>query len=262
MNHPKVKETKITRKMRMATAGAPPAAAIIKKAQQLLGLDIIHVYGLTETTPFILYCEWKEYFNSLSEDEQATIKARQGVEMIFNGETKVVRPNGEEVEWNGEELGEIVARGNTVMKGYYKDPEKTNEEIVNGWFHTGDLAVVHPDGYIEIRDRAKDIIISGGENISSTEVEGVLYKHPAVLECAVVAVPDEKWGEVPKAVIVLQEGAEVTEQEIITYCRDNMARFKAPKSVEFVDALPKTATGKIQKFKLREKYWQGAKRVN
>ncbi|NCU18219.1 long-chain-fatty-acid--CoA ligase [Pallidibacillus pasinlerensis] len=262
MNHPKVKETKITRKMRMATAGAPPAAAIIKKAQQLLGLDIIHVYGLTETTPFILYCEWKEVFNSLSEDEQATIKARQGVEMIFNGETKVVRPNGEEVEWNGEEVGEIVARGNTVMKGYYKDPEKTNEEIVDGWFHTGDLAVVHPDGYIEIRDRAKDIIISGGENISSTEVESGLYKHPAVLECAVVAVPDEKWGEVPKAVIVLQEGAEVTEQEIITYCRDNMAHFKAPKSVEFVDALPKTATGKIQKFKLREKNWKGAKRVN
>ena len=163
---------------------------------------------------------------------------------------------------NGKELGEIVTRGNVVMKGYYKDPEKTKEAIVDGWFHTGDLAVVHPDGYIEIRDRSKDIIISGGENISSTEVEGVLYKHPAILECAVIAVPDEKWGEVPKAIVVLHESAEVTEKEIIDYCRDNMAHFKAPKSVEFVEALPKTATGKIQKFRLREKYWQGVKRVN
>ncbi|MCU9595418.1 long-chain-fatty-acid--CoA ligase [Caldibacillus thermolactis] len=262
MNHPKVKETNVTTKPRMATAGAPPAAAIIKKAQQLLNLEIIHVYGLTETTPFILYCEWKEEYQGLSEDEQANLKARQGIEMAFNGETKVVRPNGEEVEWNGKELGEIVTRGNVVMKGYYKDPEKTKEAIVDGWFHTGDLAVVHPDGYIEIRDRSKDIIISGGENISSTEVEGVLYKHPAILECAVIAVPDEKWGEVPKAIVVLHESAEVTEKEIIDYCRDNMAHFKAPKSVEFVEALPKTATGKIQKFRLREKYWQGVKRVN
>ena len=204
----------------------------------------------------------EEEYQGLSEDEQANLKARQGIEMAFNGETKVVRPNGEEVEWNGKELGEIVTRGNVVMKGYYKDPEKTKEAIVDGWFHTGDLAVVHPDGYIEICDRSKDIIISGGENISSTEVEGVLYKHPAILECAVIAVPDEKWGEVPKAIVVLHESAEVTEKEIIDYCRDNMAHFKAPKSVEFVEALPKTATGKIQKFRLREKYWQGVKRVN
>ncbi len=246
----------------MAVAGSPPAAALIQKAQDILNLDIIHVYGLTETSPFILYCEWKRSFENKNLEEQSTIKARQGIELIFNGETKVIRPNGEEVAWDGHELGEIVARGNVVMEGYYKDPDKTREAIVDGWFHTGDLAVTHPDGYIEIRDRAKDIIISGGENISSTEVEGVLYRHPAVLEVAVIAVPDEKWGEVPKAIIVLQPGATVTEQEIIDYCRDNMAHFKAPKSVDFVESLPKTATGKLQKYRLRQMYWQSSKNVN
>lgn len=262
VNDPKAKKTKITTNPRMATAGSPPAAALIQKAQEFLGLDIMHVYGLTETSPFILYCEWKKAFDFKSMDDQATIKARQGIELAFNGETKVIRPTGDEVHWDGEELGEIVTRGNVVMKGYYKDPVKTEEAIKDGWFHTGDLAVTHPDGYIEIRDRAKDLIISGGENISSTEVEGVLYKHPDVLEVAVIAVPNEKWGEVPKAVIVLQTDANVTEQEIIDYCRDNMAHFKAPKIVEFVEDLPKTATGKLQKFRLREMHWGSAKKVN
>ncbi len=165
-----------------------------------------------------------------------------------------------EVEWNGEEIGEIVTRGNVVMKGYYKQPEETARAIRKGWFHTGDLAVVHPDGYIEILDRLKDMIISGGENISSTEVEGVIYQHPAVLEAAVIGVPDEKWGEVPKALVVLKEGDSLTEEELIRFCRDRMAHFKAPKSVEFVDSLPRTATGKLQKFKLREKYWRGRER--
>ena len=195
-------------------------------------------------------------------DEQASIKARQGIELVFNGETKVVQPDGEEVAWDGEELGEIITRGNVVMDGYYKDPVRTAEAIKDGWFHTGDLAVTYPDGYIEIRDRAKDLIISGGENISSTEVEGVLYKHPDVLEVAVIAVPDEKWGEVPMAIIVLQPNVNVTEGEIIEYCRDNMAHFKAPKVIEFVDALPKTATGKLQKYRLRQTYWKGSKKVN
>lgn len=262
VNHPAAKEINIKTSPRMAVAGSPPAAALIQKAQDILNLDIIHVYGLTETSPFILYCEWKRSFENKNLEEQSTIKARQGIELIFNGETKVIRPNGEEVAWDGQELGEIVARGNVVMEGYYKDPDKTREAIVDGWFHTGDLAVTHPDGYIEIRDRAKDIIISGGENISSTEVEGVLYRHPAVLEVAVIAVPDEKWGEVPKAIIVLQPGATVTEQEIIDYCRDNMAHFKAPKSVDFVESLPKTATGKLQKYRLRQMYWQSSKNVN
>ncbi|RLL46810.1 long-chain-fatty-acid--CoA ligase [Oceanobacillus piezotolerans] len=262
VNHPYSKEAIITTNPRMGTAGSPPAAALIQKAQDLLGLNMIHVYGLTETAPFILYCEWKNEFDAKTADEQATIKARQGIELAFNGETKVVRPDGKEVEWDGKELGEIVTRGNVVMKGYYKDPERTEEALKDGWFHTGDLAVTYPDGYIEIRDRAKDLIISGGENISSTEVEGVLYKHPDVLEVAVIAIPDEKWGEVPKAIIVLKPDAMVTEQEIISYCRDNMAHFKAPKSVAFVEDLPKTATGKLQKFRLREMYWDGAKKVN
>ncbi|QIZ09415.1 long-chain-fatty-acid--CoA ligase [Priestia megaterium] len=262
VNEPKAKEIKITTNPRMATAGAPPAAALIHKAQEILGLNMIHVYGLTETSPFILYCEWKKEFDAMTADEQAAIKARQGIELAFNGETKVVHQDGEEVAWDGEELGEIITRGNVVMAGYYKDPITTAAAIRGGWFHTGDLAVTHPDGFIEIRDRAKDLIISGGENISSTEVEGVLYKHPAVLETAVIAIPDEKWGEVPKAIIVLKPEAKVTEDEIIQFCRSELAHFKGPKSVEFVEALPKTATGKLQKFRLREMYWTGPKRVN
>ncbi|WP_066256153.1 long-chain-fatty-acid--CoA ligase [Neobacillus drentensis] len=262
VNEPKAKEIKMQTNPRMATAGAPPAAALIHKAQEILGLNMIHVYGLTETSPFILYCEWKKEFDGKTADEQAVIKARQGIELAFNGETKVVHQDGEEVAWNGEELGEIITRGNVVMSGYYKDPITTAAAIRDGWFHTGDLAVTHPDGFIEIRDRAKDLIISGGENISSTEVEGVLYKHPAVLETAVIAIPDEKWGEVAKAIIVLQPDSKVTEEEIIQFCRSELAHFKAPKAVEFVDALPKTATGKLQKFRLREMYWTGPKRVN
>jgi fatty-acyl-CoA synthase len=262
VNEPKAKEIKMQTNPRMATAGAPPAAALIHKAQEILGLNMIHVYGLTETSPFILYCEWKKEFDGKTADEQAAIKARQGIELAFNGETKVVHQDGEEVAWNGDELGEIITRGNVVMSGYYKDPITTAAAIRDGWFHTGDLAVTHPDGFIEIRDRAKDLIISGGENISSTEVEGVLYKHPAVLETAVIAVPDEKWGEVAKAIIVLQPDSKVTEEEIIQFCRSELAHFKAPKAVEFVGALPKTATGKLQKFRLREMYWTGPKRVN
>lgn len=193
---------------------------------------------------------------------QAEIKARQGIELAFNGETKVVnQEDRQEVAWN-EELGEIITRFNVVMNGYYKDPEKTAEAIKDGWFYTGDLAVTYPDGYIEIQDRIKDMIISGGENISSTEIEGLLYKHPDVMEVAVIAVPDEKWGEVPKAIIVLQPGAQVDEQQMIAYARSKMAHFKAPKSVGFVDALPKTATGKLQKFRLQEMYWNNSKKVN
>lgn len=262
VNDPKAKETNIKMRPRMATAGAPPAAALIHKAQDILGLNMIHVYGLTETSPFILYNEWKDEFESKSLDEQATIKARQGIELVFNGETKVVNQDGEEVVWDGKELGEIITRGNVVMDGYYKDPEKTAEAIRGGWFYTGDLAVTYPDGYIEIQDRAKDLIISGGENISSTEVEGVLYKHPDVLEVAVIAVPDEKWGETPKAIIVLHSNANVTEEEVINYCRSQMAHFKAPRLVEFVESLPKTATGKLQKYRLREIHWKGSKKVN
>jgi fatty-acyl-CoA synthase len=168
-----------------------------------------------------------------------------------------------EVPMNGKTVGEIVARGNNVMEGYYKQPDETAKAMRGGWFHTGDLAVVHADGYIEIVDRMKDVIISGGENISSVEVEAMLYEHPAVLEAAVVGVPDDNWGEVAKALVVLKPGQQASEQELINFCRERMAHFKAPKSVEFVEVLPKTATGKIQKFALHERYWQGQeKRVH
>ncbi|AOH54854.1 o-succinylbenzoate--CoA ligase [Peribacillus muralis] len=262
VNDPKAKQTEIKVRPRMATAGAPPSAALIHKAEEILGLNMIHVYGLTETSPFILYNEWKDDFEAKTADEQAMIKARQGIELVFNGETMVVNQAGVEVAWDGRELGEIITRGNVVMEGYYKDPEKTAEAIRDGWFYSGDLAVTHPDGYIEIQDRAKDLIISGGENISSTEIEGILYKHPDVLEVAVIAVPHDKWGETPKAIIVLKDDAYVKESEIITFCRSRMAHFKAPTSVEFVEALPKTATGKLQKYRLRESHWKGSKKVN
>ena len=262
VNEPKAKEVKIPTNPRMATAGAPPAAALIGKAQEILGLNMIHMYGLTETSPFILYSEWRKEFDSKTADEQATIKARQGIELAFNGETKVLNPESEEVAWDGEEIGEIVTRGNVVMAGYYKNPSQTAAAVKNGWFYTGDLAVTYPDGYIEIQDRIKDMIISGGENISSTEIEGVLYNHPDILEVAVIAVPDEKWGEVPQAIIVLHSDRELTEKEVVDYCRENMAHFKAPKAVVFVESLPKTATGKLQKFRLREMYWTGPKKVN
>lgn len=262
VNEPAAKEANITTEPRMGTAGAPPAAALIQKAQEILGLNMIHVYGLTETSPFILYCEWNKALQEKSPTEQATIKARQGIELAFNGETKVVNEAGNEVAWDGEEIGEIISRGNVIMTGYYKDEAKTAKAMKDGWFYTGDLAVTHPNGYVEIRDRAKDMIISGGENISSTEVESTLFTHPDVRDVGVVAVPDEKWGEVPKAVIVTQTGAEVTEDEIIQHCRDNMSHFKAPKIVEFVEELPKTATGKLQKYRLREENWDGEKKVN
>jgi len=180
----------------------------------------------------------------------------QGVEQLLAGDVKVVHEDGTEVAHDGQDLGEIVNRSNVVMAGYYQDPEKTADVIRDGWFHTGDLAVVHPDGSIQIRDRAKDIIISGGENISSVEVEDVLYRHPAVYEAAVVAVPDEKWGETPKAFIVPKPGMTVTAEELRQFCRDRLAHYKVPTSFEFVEALPRTASGKVQKYVLRKPYWE------
>lgn len=241
---------------RIATAGSPPPAAVIEKVQQRLNMTIIHVYGLTEAAPFISYCEWRDSFANLPMDEKAAMMSRQGVEMIFSGETTVLRDDGTEVAWDGKEIGEIVARGNTVMKEYYKQPEETAKAIRNGWFHTGDLAVIHPDGYIEIVDRSKDVIISGGENISSIEVEGVLFKHPDVLDVGVVSKPDEKWGEAPVAFIVLKEGSKATADELKQFCRSHLAHYKAPKEYIFVDQLPRTATGKIQKYRLRTAWWK------
>ncbi|QGK69520.1 long-chain-fatty-acid--CoA ligase [Allosaccharopolyspora coralli] len=238
--------------VRVTTAGAAPAAATIERLEGEFGWDILHVYGLTETAPFITVCEPRPEHASLPESERATVKARQGVELISSGELKTVDDNGGEVPWDGQTLGELVVRGNVVMEGYYRDPEATQQAIGDGWFHTGDAAVTHPDGYVEIRDRIKDVIISGGENISSIEVEGALLRHPAVRESAVVGLPHEKWGETPHAFVVCDEGASVTEDELIAFARDQLTHFKAPRGVSFVDELPKTATGKLQKYVLRK----------
>lgn len=235
----------------VVTAGAPPAAATIERLEGEFGWHVTHVYGLTETAPFILVCAPLPEHSQLSPRELAETKARQGVELITSGELKVADDHGADVPADGQSIGEIVVRGNVVMDGYYNDPEATQRAMGDGWFHTGDAAVVHPDGYVEIRDRLKDVIISGGENISSVEVEGTLLRHPAVQEAAIVGVPHEKWGEAPVAFIVLREGASATEQELITFARGSLAHFKAPHQVSFVAELPKTATGKIQKYVLR-----------
>jgi fatty-acyl-CoA synthase len=238
--------------VRVVTAGAPPAAATIERLEEQFGWEVTQVYGLTETAPFITVCAPLPEHEKLSPAERAVQKARTGVELITSGELRVVTPDGAEVPPDGETLGEIVVRGNVVMDGYYHDPEATERAMGDGWFHTGDAAVVHPDGYVEIRDRIKDVIISGGENISSIEVEGTLLRHPAIQEAALVGLPDEKWGETPHAFVVLKDGQSATEAEIIAFTRDRLAHFKAPRGVTFVPQLPKTATGKIQKFVLRQ----------
>ncbi|MEX0880821.1 MAG: long-chain-fatty-acid--CoA ligase [Thermoanaerobaculia bacterium] len=240
------------RGVRVLTAGAPPAAATIERVEGELGWTITQVYGLTETSPFITVCEPRPEHAGLSPAARAAVKARQGVELLTSGEVKVVDAEGLEVPRDGQTLGEIVVRGNAVMEGYYRDPEATAEAMRGGWFHSGDAAVVHPDGYVEIRDRFKDVIISGGENISSVEVEGVLMRHPAVQEAAVVGLPHEKWGEAPHAFVVLRAGAAASEAELTEFARGHLAGFKTPKGVTFVDELPKTATGKVQKYVLRK----------
>ena len=232
------------------TAGAPPPAATLA-AIEPLGFNVTQVYGLTETYGPDAECLWHDGFDSLTGDARAEVKARTGVAMPFMEGLTVMDPeNLRPVPRDGATLGEILHRGNGVMKGYYKNPEATRAAFRGGWFHSGDIAFLHPDGYIKIADRAKDIIISGGENVSSVEVEGVLMKHPAVGLAAVVAKPDEKWGEVPCACVEVKRDAKVTEAELIAFCRERLAGFKTPKRVVFMD-LPKTSTGKIQKFELR-----------
>jgi fatty-acyl-CoA synthase len=236
--------------IRVLTAGAPPPPAILEKAAAI-GLDVMQVYGLTETYGHISQCLWQDEWAGLPAPARAEKQAMQGVAFPMVEDLRVVdRSTGADVPRDGTSQGEIAVRANTVMKGYYKDPAATSEAFAGGWFWSGDAAVVHPDGFVQIRDRLKDVIISGGENISSVEVEAVLYRHPAVLAAAVVARPHEKWGECPCAFVELREGMAPTEAEMIAFCRDHIAHFKAPKTVVF-GALPKTATGKIQKFLLR-----------
>jgi fatty-acyl-CoA synthase len=251
-NGPEEQRRSLRQGVRVMTAGAPPAAATIQRIEGELGWTVTHIYGLTETAPFILVCEVRPEHAGLAAADSATIKARQGVELITSGELRVVDENDRDVSCDGATLGEIVVRGNVVMMGYYNDPEATAAAFRGGWFHTGDAAVIHADGFVQIRDRFKDVIISGGENISSIELEGVLLSHPAVLEAAVVGLPHEKWGETPVAYIVLRAGAETSEAALRAHCRERMAHFKVPSAVCFIAELPKTATGKIQKYVLRK----------
>ncbi|HYU18003.1 MAG TPA: acyl--CoA ligase family protein [Chloroflexota bacterium] len=253
VNDPGAKTTKLTRPLRITTAAAPPSPSIIAQMEEL-GAEITHVYGLTETYGPHTVCEWQSQWTGLEPAERARIKARQGVGYVIADPVRVVDEQMNDVPADGETMGEVIMRGNNVMKGYFEQPDATAEVFRGGWFHSGDLAVMHPDGYIELRDRAKDIIISGGENISTIEVERCIYQHPDLLEVAVIAIPDEKWGEVPKAFVVPKAGTNPTEQEIIEFCRERIAHFKCPKAVEFGE-LPKTSTGKVQKFVLREKEW-------
>ncbi|HZT75952.1 MAG TPA: long-chain-fatty-acid--CoA ligase [Vicinamibacterales bacterium] len=250
-NAPAAARTDVPAGVHVVTAGAPPAAATIERIEGDLGWTITQVYGMTETAPFITVCEPRPHHDGLPLAERAVIKARQGVELITSGEIRVVDDRMRDVPADGQTLGEIVVRGNVVMKGYYNDPEATAQAFRGGYMHTGDAAVMHSDRYVEVRDRIKDVIISGGENISSVEVEAMLLRHPAVQEAAVVGMPDEKWGEAPHAFVVLKAGASATGEELRQFTRDHLAHFKCPHTVTFVGELPKTATGKIQKFVLR-----------
>ena len=236
----------------MMTAGAAPPAAVIGQMERQ-GFRITHVYGLTEVYGPVTVCAWHAEWDAETAEERARLKARQGVNYVTLEGALVADPRTlAPVPWDGRTMGEILMRGNTVMKGYLKNPRATAEAFQGGWFHTGDLGVQHPDGYIELKDRSKDIIISGGENISTIEVESVLYDHPAVLEAAVVARPDEKWGETPCAFVTLRDGAAATADDLIQWCRGRLAHFKCPRTILFTP-LPKTSTGKIQKFVLRER---------
>jgi len=241
--------------LRVATGGSPPSPTLLAR-MDALGVRVTHLYGLTETYGPHVYCEMQRAWEGLDVEGRARVMARQGVPFHHAVHLRVVDGSLRDVPADGETMGEVVMRGNNVMKGYFRDPDATAEAFAGGWFHSGDLGVMHPDGYIELRDRKKDIIISGGENISTIEVEHTLVKHPAVLEAAVVAVPHAKWGEVPKAFVSLRPGARLDEAELIAFCRERLAHFKCPKAVEFGE-LPKTSTGKIQKFRLRDKEWSG-----
>ena len=246
---PAAGKDKVPRRIRIATGGAPPTPALLERLAEL-GLEITHLYGLTETFGPAVVCEWRSEWNRLALPAQAKLKARQGVANVIGQTARVVDADGRDVPADAETMGEIAIRGNNVMLGYYKDEEETHRSCPDGWFRTGDLGVMFPDGYIQLRDRAKDIIISGGENISSVEIEQALATHAAVMEVAVVAAPDEKWGEVPVAFVALKDGAAATDAELIDHVRARLARFKAPKRVVF-GSLPKTATGKVQKNLLR-----------
>ncbi|CDQ17838.1 long-chain-fatty-acid--CoA ligase [Halobacillus karajensis] len=254
------KKPSIEQDVRVVIAGSAPPPAFVRKVEEGLNWKFIQVYGMTEISPLITTSELRSMDRERPVEEQYKLKAKAGYSMI-GSQVKVVDDLGDEVPHDGKAVGEIVTRSNNVMEGYFKNEEATNEAIREGWLHTGDMAIVDEGGNIEIVDRKKDVIISGGENISSIEVEAVLYEHPSVLEAAVVAIPHEKWGEVPHAVVVLREEESLMEEEVIRFCREKLAHFKAPKSVSFIEELPKTASGKIQKVVLRKEFWKEHNRM-
>jgi fatty-acyl-CoA synthase len=258
-HHPSATPEAISRPIRVATGGAPPSPTLLARLAELR-MEVTHLYGLTETFGPIMICEWQPEWSALPHADQARLKARQGVGNVIAQPVRVVDADGHDVPADGASIGEVVLRGNDLMLGYYRDDEATAAAQFDGHLRTGDLGVMHGDGYVELRDRAKDVIISGGENITSVEVEQAIDSHPAVLEAAVIPVPDERWGERPAAFVVLKEGAAASEAEIVEHVRQRLARFKAPREVTFVDELPKTSTGKIRKHVLRESAWRGHER--
>jgi fatty-acyl-CoA synthase len=255
VNHPDISQHDYSSLRVLLSGGAPIAPEVVKKIVETFQCDYIQTYGMTETSPYLTMSILKEHLRGLPYEEQLALKSKTGREFVAV-QLKVVRDDGTEVAKDEKEVGEIIVKGDIVTPGYWKLPEETEKAIKDGWLYTGDLAVMDGERYVTIVDRKKDIIITGGENVYSTEVENVLYMHPAILETAVIGVPDEKWGEAVKAIVVLKEGMEATEDEIIEFCKERLARYKAPKSIDFLNTLPKTGSGKIAKRELREKYWE------
>lgn len=256
VNHPDVGRFDYRSLRVLLSGGAPIAPEVVRKIIETFKCDYIQTYGMTETSPYLTLSILKNHLKTLPPEEQLKIKSKTGREFIAV-ELKVVNDKGEEVRKDEKEVGEIIVKGDIVTRGYWKLPEETEKAIKDGWLYTGDLAVMDEEGYVTIVDRKKDMIVTGGENVYSTEVENVLYMHPSILECAVIGVPDPKWGEAVKGIVVLKPGHKATEEEIIRFCKERMAHYKAPKSIDFIEALPRTGSGKIHKKGLRDKYWEG-----
>ena len=256
VNHPDVGKFDYSSLRVLLSGGAPIAPEVVRKIVETFKCDYIQTYGMTETSPYLTLSILKEHLRKLSNEDQLRFKSKTGREFI-GVELKVVNEQGKEVKKDEKEVGEIIVKGDIVTKGYWKLPEETKKSIKDGWLYTGDMAVIDEEGYVTIVDRKKDMILTGGENVYSTEVENVLYMHPAILECAVVGIPDPKWGEAVKGIAVLKPGQKATEQEIIQFCKEKMTHYKVPKSIDFIKALPRTGSGKIHKKGLRDKYWEG-----
>jgi fatty-acyl-CoA synthase len=256
VNYPHVGNFNYSSLRVLLSGGAPIAPEVVRKVIKTFKCDYIQTYGMTETSPYLTLSILKDHLKKLKDEERLRFQSKTGREFI-GVEMKVINDRGEEVRKDEKEVGEIVAKGDIVTRGYWKLPEETEKSIKNGWLYTGDMAVMDEEGYVTIVDRKKDMILTGGENVYSTEVENVLYMHPAILECAVVGVPDQKWGETVKGIVVLKSGQKSTENEIIQFCKERMAHYKAPKSVDFIDVLPRTGSGKIHKKSLKDKYWEG-----